>query len=84
MRPGDMRQPWGVPELERFVRRLREPRAELTRLADQLRDAGWTDTALEPLELANTQLGQVQELLLLTARDLRDQSLEPRGPEGGP
>jgi len=66
------------------VRRLREPRAELTRLADQLRHAGWTDAALEPLELANTQLGQVQELLRLTARDLRDQPLEPRGTEGGP
>jgi len=63
--------------LERFVRALRLPRAELERLDHQLRRAGWTDAELEPLELSRALLAQVQDLLLNTARRLRDPHLPP-------
>ncbi len=63
--------------MERFVRALRLPRAELERLDHQLRRAGWTDVELEPLELSRALLGQVQDLLLDTARRLRHLRLPP-------
>lgn len=69
---------WGPVQLERFVRALRLPRAELERLDHQLRRAGWTDVELEPLELSRALLGQVPELLLDTARRLRHVHLPPR------
>ena len=68
---------WGPVQLERFVRALRLPRAELERLDHQLRRAGWTDVELEPLELSRALLGQVPELLLDTARRLRHLHLPP-------
>lgn len=63
---------WGPVQLERFVRALRLPRGELERLDHQLRRAGWTDAELEPLELSRALLGQVEDLLLDTARRLRE------------
>ena len=68
---------WGPVQLERFVRALRLPRGELQRLDHQLRRAGWTDAELEPLGLSRALLGQVQDLLLDTARRLRDLHLPP-------
>jgi hypothetical protein len=48
-----MRSPtWDARDLERFVRHLRQPRAELEKLDHQMRRAGWTDAELEDLELA--------------------------------
>lgn len=75
-----MRAPtWDARDLERFVRHLRQPRAELEKLDHQLRRAGWTDAELEDLELARALLGQVQGLLLQTARRLRHQPPPPAG-----
>jgi hypothetical protein len=71
---------WNADSLERFVRYLRGPRGELRRLEDRLRSVGWDDTELEPLVLANTELGQVQELLVLVAQRLRRR---PLGSQGG-
>ncbi len=68
--------PWGPDQLERFVRSLRLPRAELRRLSERLREADWTDPKVEPLSLAITELGQTQELLSLVARNLRRRPLE--------
>ncbi len=71
-----MRPPvWGPDQLERFVRGLRMPRAQLRGLADRLREASWTDAEIEPLTLADSDLGQAQELLLMTARNLRHRPL---------
>ncbi len=67
---------WGPDQLERFTRYLNGPKGELRRLADRLRSAAWTDTELEPLSLAITELGQTQELLGLVARNLRRRPLE--------
>ena len=67
---------WNADSLERFARYLRGPRGELRRLEDRLRSAGWTDVEVESLVPANTELGQVQELLSLTARNLRRRPLE--------
>ena len=41
-----------------------------------MRSTGWTEAEVEPLTLANTELGQVQELLALVARNLRRRPLE--------
>ena len=67
---------WGPDQLDRFVRSVRLPRAELRRLEERLRQAGWTDVEVEPLSLALTELGQVGELLSLVARNLRRRPLE--------
>ncbi len=70
-----MQPTWGPDQLERLVRSLRLPRAELRRLSDQLRQAGRTDVEVEPLDLATTELDQASELLSLTARNLRRRPL---------
>jgi hypothetical protein len=71
-----MRPPgWGADNVERFVRYLNGPRGELRRLATRLRAAGWSDAEVEPLDLVVTELGQAQELLLMTARKLRRRPL---------
>lgn len=72
---------WHVDSLDRFVRYLRQPRGELRRLGDRLLSAGWTDAEVEPLALANTELGQVQELLALVARNLRRRPVAGRNDE---
>ncbi len=66
---------WNADSLERFARYLNGPRGELRRLAGRLREAGWTDLEVEPLDLVVTELGQAQELLLLTGRNLRRRPL---------
>jgi len=70
MRPAAMQPVWGPDHLERFVRSLRLPRTKLEHLSRRLREAGWTDAEVEPLDLANTELRQTGELLMLTARNL--------------
>ena len=40
------------PEIEGFVRHLRQPRTELADLAQQLRLAGWEDRDIERLRFA--------------------------------
>ncbi len=60
----------------RFARYLNGPRGELSRLATRLREAGWTDPEVEPLDLVVTELGETQELVLMTARNLRRRPLE--------
>jgi hypothetical protein len=67
---------WGPDQLDRFTRYLNGPKGELRRLVDRLRSAGWTDTEVEPLSLAITELGQTAELLSLMARNLRRRPLE--------
>ncbi len=67
---------WGPESLERFARYLNGPRGELRRLATRLREAGWTDPEVEPVDLVVTELGQTQELVLMTARNLRRRPLE--------
>ena len=67
---------WDADALDRFARYRRLPRVELEHLEDRLRRAGWTDAEVESVALANTELGQVQELLSLAARNLRRRPLE--------
>ncbi len=62
--------------MERFARYLNGPRGELRRLATRLREAGWTDAEVEPVDLVVTDLGQTQELVLMTARNLHRRPLE--------
>ena len=67
---------WDADTLDRFVRYLRLPRAELEHLEDRLRRAGWTDAEVESLTLANTELGQVQQ-----QNDVTSEFLEKAWPE---
>lgn len=67
---------WDAASLERFARYLNGPRGELRRLDGRLRSAGWTDSELEPLKVVTAELGQVQELLALLARNLRGRPVQ--------